>query len=232
MIKKIASFLSVLVLGSSFMFGAVHKEPDSRPPRKDQIDDSSAQALVKLNRAKHVLAKLVPDPQSYHLMLSNTTAFGGEAVPPHVYSDKPTMILYQGALAPSRSDEEVAFLMAHELSHLLLYHNENMGEMMDKIYSGPPIGISGTTVTPFYQKLQERQADLNGFEMYQHAGYDLNFFPFTLDLIKINPNIHFGTSKIFKTKQISSLSMKNSHFSILERFTLLSQKSCCKNQII
>lgn len=222
MLKKIISSLSVLLLSFSVAFGAAQEapSPDMFPPRKDRLDDSSQYAKMKLKRAESILATLVPDPQSYHLILSSNTSFGGEAVPPYFHSDKPTIILYQGSLNPDRSNEEIAFMMAHELGHLQLHHHAEMDKQMEKMFTSSPLQISGLTFTVYFQKLQERQADLFGLELYKRAGYDLNFFPHTLSLVKINPNLHFGTNEPFR-KPLSSLSYHNSHFSIQDRFELL-----------
>lgn len=200
------------------IFGNTQAPPPGM--RNDALEASSPGVLIKLARADSILRSLISNPESYFLILSSKPSFGGEAVPPYVFSDKPTMILYQGALAPARSDEEIAFMMAHELGHLVLDHAGKMGAQMEKIFTGPPIGISGTTFAIFYQKLQEREADLFGLSLYKEKGYDLEFFPYTLNLIHINPNIHYGTSTLFK-KERSSLSMKDSHFCMKERFELL-----------
>lgn len=111
-------------------------------------------------------------------------------------------------------------MMAHELGHLQLGHHDEMGQQMEELFTGHPIKISGITFSIYFQKMQERQADLFGLGLYKYAGYDLNFFPYTLRLIKINPNIHFGSPKPFRP-ELSSLSFNNSHFGIKERFELL-----------
>lgn len=225
MFKFITSFFSILLLSASFVYGMQQQMPQMGPPfRMDLVDSHSKCAGLKLARAEKILATLVPDPGNYQLILSSRPSLGGEAVPPFVFADKPTMIVYQGTLSPDRSNEEIAFVMAHELGHLNLYHNEKMHERMEKIFTGPPIGISGTIFSIFHQKLQEREADQFGLHLYRKAGYDLNFFPATLKLIQINPNIHYGTNQPFK-KTLTSLSMKDSHFSMQERFTLLTQES-------
>jgi Zn-dependent protease with chaperone function len=224
MFKSLCSFFSVLFLSFSFVLSAAHPQGIMPPPRKDLMDRSQPGTQIKLQRAESILATLVPDPQSYQLVLSSRTSFGGEAHAPYSLSEKPSIVIYQGALAPSRSNEEIAFMMAHELGHLNLHHNEKMNEQMEKIFTGSPIGISGTTFSIFFQKLQEREADMFGFDLYTYAGYDLKFFPYTLNLIKINPNIHFGSSKML-AHEPSSLSMKDSHFSMKERFELLTKMS-------
>lgn len=192
--------------------------------RGDKLDDKSPHSQIVLQRAKNILATLVPDPQSYHLVLSSNSSVGAEAVAPYVFSDKPTLIMYQGTLSPDRANEEVAFIMAHELGHLNLYHNEKMSRQMSEIYGGSPLKISGSTFIVYHQKLQEREADMFGYSLYKKSGYDLKFFPYTLNLMKINPNIHYGTPHVF-IKEPSSLSYKNSHFSMIERFDLLTAKS-------
>lgn|GEM_PF-3868446 len=222
MLRSFLYFVSLFLMSGALLFGASSESQEGPPPRQDHLDMHSPSALLKLKRADRILATLVPDPQSYQLILSDIPSMGAEAVPPHVFSDKPTMIIYQGTLAPSRSNEELAFVMAHELGHLNLHHAEKTGEAMEKIYTGPPIGISGTTFSIFKQKLQEREADMFGYNLYTHSGYDKRFFPYTLNLLKINPNIHFGTTHVMR-KPLPSLSMKDSHFSMLERFELLTQ---------
>ena len=178
-----------------------------------------------LKRAERILSTLVFDPQNYHLILSSNTAFGGEAVPPYIFSDKPSIILYQGALSHNRSNEEIAFMMAHEIGHLYLHHMERMNAQMEKIFNGPPAGISGAvTFAVFQRKFQEREADMFGLFLYKQAGYSTNFFPHTLGLLKINPNIHFGSSKFFG-QQPTSLSMRDDHFSMQERFEWLVAES-------
>ena len=221
MLRSFFSFLSVFLFSGALVFGATTHSFEKVPLRKDCLDTHSKSAQIKLARAESILKKLVPDPQDYQLILSHTPSIGAEAVAPYVFSDKPTMIIYEGTLSPARSNQEVAFVMAHELGHLNLHHNEKNAKRMEDIFAGSPAEISGVNFSIFYQKVQEQQADLYGLALYKHAGYDLNFFPRTLKLIKINPNIHFGTTHIF-LKARSSLSMKDSHYSMLDRFTLLS----------
>lgn len=222
MMKSIVSFFCILFLGVSLVFGSPQPPPSQNGPfpRTDLFDSTSPHARLVLNRAHRILSTLVFDPQNYNLMLSNRSAFGGEAIPPYVYSDKPTIIIYQGALSPNRSNEEIAFMMAHELGHLNLFHMEKFGQRMEKIFMGPPAGISGITFAIYHQKFQEQEADMFGLSLYKQAGYSMNFFAHTLRILKFNPNIHFGSSKVFGHER-SSLSIKDSHFSMKERFELL-----------
>ena len=220
MFKMFSSFFCLFFLSFSVLFAA----GQSVPNRSDFLDSNSPGAKIKLERAEKVLSTLVFDPQNYHLILSNRTSFGGEAVSPNIFSDKPTMIIYQGALSPDRSNEELAFMMAHELGHLNLYHNEKMGMQMEKIFTGPPAGFSGAPLSIYFQKTQEQEADMFGLYLYKQAGYDIGFFPYTLHLLNINPNIHYGTTQIFR-KELSSLSMQDPHYSMKERFALLVHES-------
>lgn len=220
MIKRFISIAAFLCLACTFVFGAT-RHSSAQPP--ERLDSSSQSAHIKLGRAQYILSTLISNPNQYQLILSSQPSFGAMAVPAHVYADKPTIIVYQGALSPDRSNEELAFVLAHELSHLQLYHNESLDMQMNRLLNGPPVGISGMTVSIFHQKLEERAADMHGLYLYKKAGYDPNFFSYTLKLIQINPNIHFGTTHVFQTSR-SSLSAKDAHFSIQERFELLSQQ--------
>lgn len=224
MIKLVASFLTVFCLGFSALFGAVNKEPVNMGPaseqdsfashRTDKLDDTSQAAQMKLQKVETILSKLVPDPSSYHLVLSNNPSFGGEAVPPYVLSDKPTIIIYDGALAPNQSKNELVFMIAHELGHLNLYHGEKMNQLMDKFFSGNPVALSGITFNIYQQKFQERQADFFGLNLYEKSGNDLHFFQKKLNTI-------IKEEATSPKKELSTLSMKDSHFSMKERFQLL-----------
>jgi hypothetical protein len=242
-LKPVISLLTSLLMSVSFLFGSMHPSPASpppgqhevmqgnvggpmggSPPRNDLLDGNSPAARMKLQRAHYILSTLVFDPQSYHLVLSSKTAFGGEAIPPHVLSEKPTMIIYQGALSPNRSNEEIAFMMAHELGHLNLHHMEQMNAKMEQVFNGHPIGVSGATFAIFKMKLQEREADMWGLHLYKQAGYSKDFFPRTLRILKVNPNIMYGSNRPFR-EEPGSLSMKDSHFTMKERFELLVAES-------
>lgn len=216
MFRLIVSLFSLLLLNCSLLFGAIQ--------RPDHLDFTSKFAHMRLQRAEKILKTLVPDPQSYQLILSDRYTLGAEAWVPYSFTEKPAIIVYQGLISPDRSNEEIAFVLGHELGHLNMHHMERMNRQMEKIHMGHPIKVSGTTMTIFYQKIQERQADLYGLQLYNKAGYDLNFFPYTLNLIQINPNIHFGSTHVFG-KTDPSMSMANSHFSIKERFELLTKKA-------
>lgn len=222
-VHMLKSLALAFLMGFSCLFGLLHQS-SLPPPRQDHLDGTSKIPEIRLQRAKQILATLIPHSENYNLLLSSNTSLGAEAVPPHVYSDKPTIIIYQGLLSPNRSNEEIAFVLAHELGHLELDHQGAMNRQMEKIFTSHPIQISGTTFAIYFQKFQEREADLFGFNLYKKAHYDLAFFSHTLSLIKINPNIHFGTNNPFR-KETGSLSMANSHFGIKERFELLTNKA-------
>lgn len=224
MIKKFVSFITVFLLSFTVVFASQNSGNNDPHMRKDIKKHLSHSDRVKLHRAEYLLSSLVQDPESYTLLLSSNNTFGGEAYAPGALSDKPTILLYQGALTKVRSNEEIAFMMAHELGHLNLHHNEKMSEQMDKILNGPPLGISGSIFAVFHQKQQEREADMFGLHLYAHAGYDLNFFPKTLKSVQENPCEHLGI-KPSDYRELSTLSMKDSHFSMKERFQLLTNES-------
>lgn len=220
------SFLALLLLNFTFVFGSVPSNPNPNlmPPRQDRLDYSSQYAINKLYRARMVLRTIVQDPDSYQLILSNNTMFGAEAVPPGVFASKPTVIVYEGALDPRISTEELAFVLGHELGHLNLHHMERVAQEMDSLLNKHPIQLSGVTFGVFYQKLQEREADLFGYSLYKRAGYDMNLFPRIFHYIKTHPG-YDPHMKVPMGPELPTLSMKNPHFSMYERFELLSMKA-------
>lgn len=222
-------FLSILVLlvMNLTLFGSTPSQPDPNlmPPRQDHLDGSSPYAIQKLARARQILRTLVPNPDQYQLILSDTPYFGAEAVPPGVFSMKPTVIMYAPSLDPQRTTNELAFMMAHELGHLNLHHMEKVADAMDALFDhGHPIQYSALTFGVFYQKLQEREADLFGYNLYKKAGYDMNFFPQMFQFIKHNPGFD-PHMKQWVGPELPTLSVKNPHFSMYERFELLSNKA-------
>lgn len=222
MLKYLAS---VFLLNTCLLFGASGQAPHQpqKKPDQEKLDFTSSYAKQKLQRAQNILATLVPDPQSYQLILSNNPDFGGQAIPPHVYSDKPSMVIFEGALSPKQSTNELAFMMAHELGHLNMHHNEKMDERMDKLFNGPTIGISGLTFNVFAQKLDERQADMFGYKLYKRAGYDLTFFQKTFSYLQQHPGADPHSHKEYNP--LPSLSMNDPHFCMFDRFELLAHQS-------
>ncbi len=227
MFKRVITSFCLFVMSLSPAMASNAPEPSNMPPpRTDHLDSTSPYAQSQLQRAHDLLSTLVSDPQNYHLILSDRTSFGGEAFPANVYSDKPSIVIYQGALYPERPNDEIAFMMAHELGHIHLQHSKQWQDRMEKVYNEGPAAISGAVTFDIFQaKLWEREADLYGLKVFKNAGYSMSFFPRTLETLKVNPNIHFGTD--LATEQPSSLSMKDSHFSMKERFELLCAE--CKN---
>lgn len=208
---------TLVILNLSLIFAAT-PNPQQMPPRQDRLDSSSPYAQSMLAKPRQILSTLVSDPQNVQLILSSNPNFGGEAVPPGVFSNKPGLIIYQGALAPNQNQNELRFMIAHELGHIHYRHMQNMDARMDKIFNGPPIGISGTTFNIFMQKIEERQADLYGQHLYKLAGYDMSFFR--------NQSAYIQTQSAYHGKsKHSSLSMSDSHFSMQDRFKLLAQLS-------
>lgn len=215
--------LSFFILSLTCLFALGSPNNNMPPPRPDKLDFTSDYALMQLRKPQEILATLISDPNKYQLILSDKQQFGGEAIPPQVFSEKPCIIIYRGALDPSVTNEELAFMMAHELGHIHHHHMENFDQRMEKIMTGSPLGISGTTFNIFAQKFEERQADLFGYELYKKAGYDINFFPETFHYIQMNNGHDRHMPK--EMRLFSSLSMKDSHFSMQDRFQLLAHKT-------
>lgn len=219
MYKKFLSVMSLVLLNVSLVFGAPSERPNDFPPRQDRLDASSPYAKMQLQRAQQLLTTLIPNTQNYQLILSNDPRFGAEAFPAHVFSDKPTLIIYQGSLTYQHSNEELAFMLAHELGHVHLNHSAQMDVIMDQFFYGPPIKYIGMPLTIYFQKFQEQEADMFGLYLYKKAGYNEQFFARQLNVIK-NESAYQTQMSLMHGMGLEpgSLSMKDPHFCMRERF--------------
>jgi Zn-dependent protease with chaperone function len=101
------------------------------------------------------------------------------------------LVVSTGALRAVESEDELAALLAHELSHLLLKHPQDKDVM-----TSLPLGMEMMTsvgdaaaqtksqagvlwsdfISPSWNRKQEREADESGFELMRAAGYDPSAF--------------------------------------------------------
>jgi predicted Zn-dependent protease len=110
--------------------------------------------------------------------------------------------IYTGLLRNVRSEDELAFIVAHEIGHLIYRHPHKRAEDVGWLSLGNIIAqifvekddtkllidsVSGA-ITSTYTKNQEREADLYAIQTVYDAGYDplkgINFFYRSLDAEK------------------------------------------------
>lgn len=215
--------IALLFLSFSTIFASANVDRQESPQREDRLDYTSDYAIDRLDRAQHILSSLVSNPNDYQLILSNKPYFGGEAVPAEILAAKPSMIIYEGALGPEVTNEELCFMVAHELGHLHHQHMQKYDQRMDHIMNGPVLGISGSTFNIYAQKFEEREADLFGFNLFKQSGYDMHFFPDAYQYMVLHNGHDRHTPDHIRL--LTSLSNKDSHFSMIDRFELLSNKA-------
>lgn len=85
----------------------------------------------------------------------------------NAYADGRHVFLTTGLLAKLRNDDELAFLMAHEMAHNILGHAAIMRSAAVKRGIGRTLGRSGAVV-----RETERSADRLGVQLMMDAGFD------------------------------------------------------------
>ena len=79
-----------------------------------------------------------------------------------------------GAMRFVRSDDELAWVLAHEIAHDVLNHSQNARlRAMLSAFLGATVGDNGMAAAPAPQRSLEAQADYVGSYLMARAGYDL-----------------------------------------------------------
>lgn len=147
--------------------------------------------------ARSILARLVRhwphDRPSVEVLVTTSPAYTAEVVPPG------TILLSQGLFVNAASEDELAFILAHELSHVLLNHLDSdryhaarktledtgVGLLLKVAFDTSArdsrntlIAYSGyrlaqeSLFNPIWTRRQEDEADLLGLDLLEHAGYN------------------------------------------------------------
>lgn len=133
--------------------------------RIDAIDDLLARAgtrpLALLRTGAVVTLPLDPVPACpTHVNLARSTQR-------NAYADGRHVFLTTGLVAQARSDDELAFIVAHEMAHNILGHAAIMRSGAVAHGIGRTLGRSGETI-----RTVERAADALGGNLMLDAGYD------------------------------------------------------------
>lgn len=133
--------------------------------RADAVRDLLAQtapfAITLLREGVVVTIRLAPlpaCPSRVHLARSNQR---------NAYADGRHVVLTTGLLSRMRNDDELAFVIAHEMAHTILRHAVVMRGGSVKHGLGRTLGRSGRIV-----RGTEREADTLGGELMIDAGFD------------------------------------------------------------
>lgn len=147
--------------------------------------------------------------QGYDIILSNdpkplAMAIGAVELYPGLYMT-PQIQLSQKFVDSVRPDE-LKFVLAHEMSHLIYNHSAKwMGRL--KELQRTPAELSGYTFIPWGLKWDERQADILGQAIYLNAHY--------------SPDVFFKGSSL--PQKYSTLDPRDTHFSFEDRFHYLQE---------
>ncbi|WP_454018912.1 M48 family metalloprotease [Azospirillum sp. Marseille-Q6669] len=175
---------------------------DPLPPGTREL--AGAEPLQRY--ANQVLARLLkawPHAKpSVTIVVTNNPAYVAEAVPAN------TILISQGVFVNSENEDELAFILAHEVSHLLLNHMDadrehaaqktvedtGMGALLSAApRSNPEMARNATLIYtsyrafqdtvahPSWARQQEDEADLLGFDLLEKAGYNTNVFQVVME---------------------------------------------------
>lgn len=78
---------------------------------------------TRLKRVKAVLHRLVGDDVSAFVGVTPDIHFSDESIPNAFVNEANTIVLSDGLMNVVKSDDELAFVIAHELAHIALHHN-------------------------------------------------------------------------------------------------------------
>jgi predicted Zn-dependent protease len=139
-----------------------------------RCDDPAAQRYVASVLAP-LVAALGETPFHFELMLVNTPEVNAFALPGGF------MVVNSGLLAEARSGDEVAAVLAHEMSHVTLRHSTKriagglgVGAALSLVLGFVDVGAPAYTLSYLaslgYERSQEREADEQGQALLLRAG--------------------------------------------------------------
>lgn len=106
------------------------------------------------------------------------------------------LFFHRGLLESMESEDELAFVVAHEMSHVLLRHSFRMQRSLNREHelSGRvktntlriPLTLFGSLGLLKYNRHFEKKADLNGLKLIAAAGFDPRGAEKTLEILRRN----------------------------------------------
>jgi predicted Zn-dependent protease len=224
MMNKIALQCTVFILVCSIIF------PKTASGITIQEEEDLSREFMKLIKAHYEIIKdpaivnyvnnvgqklvstLPPQPFSYHFYVIKEDAYNAFAIPAgHIF-------IYSGLLAALDSEEELACILAHEISHVVCRHISQKIELAKKVniatlagvVAGVLLGIgggsaaanavtlgsvaAGQSLTLAFSREDERQADQIGLGILRKAGY--NGIGLITSLKKMRSQEFFGSNQI------------------------------------
>lgn len=131
----------------------------------------------------------------------------------NAYADGERVVFLPGIMRMAKKDEELAYVMAHELSHNIMRHPQSttsnamvgtvIGALADALASSQGLNtggglskLGGKTAVLAYSKDFEREADYIGMYILARSGYDVSKAPdFWRKMAAKNPDgIYVGTT--------------------------------------
>ncbi len=150
-----------------------------------------------------------------------------QAIPapsPNAYADGEKVFVTLAAIKLARTEDELAFLIGHELAHNIFHYNYKKGTEANSLainYLDMPRLKNLNSFFLFSTHSKETEADLKGVEIAFKAGYSLeNVNDYWRRLSVFNPNLISSSSSIYKSNAFRAIMISKT----LKRLKLLNEK--------
>ena len=150
-----------------------------------------------------------------------------QAIPapsPNAFADGEKVFVTLAAIKLARTEDELAFLIGHELAHNIYHYNYKKGSEANSLainYLDMPKLKNLNSFFLFSTQSKETEADLKGVEIAFKAGYALeNVNDYWRRLSVFNPSLISSSSSIYKSNALRAIMISKT----LKRLKLLNEK--------
>jgi len=157
----------------------------------------------------------------------NICNYNIQAIPaaaPNAYADGEKVFITLAAIKLAQTEDELAFLIGHELAHNIYHYKSTGGSEADSLTISYRDGPKIKSFSSFFlmsSKKKETEADLRGVEIAFKAGYKLkNVNDYWRRLSVFNPSLITNSSAIYKSNATRAIMISKT----LERLRKLDEK--------
>ena len=146
------------------------------------------------------------------------------AASPNAYADGEKVFITLAAIKLAKTEDELAFLIGHELAHNIFHYNYRNGSEANNLainYLDVPKLKNLNSFFVFSSQRKETEADLKGVEIAFKAGYSLeNVNDYWRRLSVFNPNLISSSSSIYKSNALRAIMISKT----IKRLNQLNEK--------
>ena len=174
-----------------------------RKKLKKSLESSSVVNLTILRNNK------VINKQIQGIKACNYNVQAIPAASPNAYADGEKVFITLAAIKLARTEDELAFLIGHELAHNIYHYNYKKGTEANSLainYLDMPKLKDLNSFFLFSTQSKETEADLKGVEIAFKAGYALeNVNDYWRRLSVFNPSLISSSSSVYKSNALRAI---------------------------